>query len=59
MSKVGLVLICYGVFDAICSIGFGPIMKALGGRIPIFILGAIINFATIIGMLLWQVRIIT
>ncbi|XP_023320214.1 UNC93-like protein isoform X2 [Eurytemora carolleeae] len=49
---IGRVLICYGVFDAISSVGFGFIIK-LTGRVPIFILGALINISIIIVMFTW------
>ena len=49
---IGRVLICYGVFDAISSVGFGFIIK-LTGRVPIFILGALINVSIIIVMFTW------
>ncbi|CAG7838482.1 unnamed protein product [Allacma fusca] len=45
-------MICYGVADAISSISFGPIIKSFG-RMPVFILGAVINLAVIITMFLW------
>jgi len=50
---VGRVLIVFGVCDALASVGFGFIIK-LVGRVPIFILGACINFAVIIVMLTWS-----
>merc|ERR1712106_790422 len=49
---VGRVLIVFGVCDALASVGFGFIIK-LVGRVPIFILGAFINFGVIIVMLTW------
>jgi len=49
---VGRVLIVFGVCDALASVGFGFIIKLIG-RVPIFILGACINFAVIIVMLTW------
>jgi len=49
---VGRVLIVFGVCDALASVGFGFIIKLIG-RLPIFILGACINFAVIITMLSW------
>jgi hypothetical protein len=50
---VGRVLIVFGVCDALASVGFGFIIKLIG-RLPIFILGACINFAVIITMLTWS-----
>merc|ERR1711892_499472 len=49
---VGRVLIVFGICDAVASVGFGFIIKIIG-RVPIFILGACINFAVIIVMLTW------
>merc|ERR1711892_1627836 len=49
---VGRVLIVFGVCDALASVGFGFIIKIIG-RVPIFILGACINFAVVIVMLTW------
>ena len=49
---LGRVLIVFGVCDALASVGFGFIIKLIG-RVPIFILGACINFAVIIVMLTW------
>ena len=50
---VGRVLIVFGVCDAAASVGFGFIIKKIG-RIPIFILGAVINVLVIIVMLSWS-----
>jgi len=44
---VGRVIICYGVFDALASVSFGFIIKKIG-RVPIFILGALINLGVLI-----------
>ena len=49
---VGRVLIVYGICDALASIGFGFIIQKIG-RIPIFILGAIINVVVLLVMLIW------
>ena len=49
---VGRVLIVFGICDALASIGFGFIIKKIG-RIPIFILGALINILVIIVMFSW------
>ena len=45
-------LIVFGVCDALASAGFGFIIKLIG-RLPIFILGACLNFGVIITMLCW------
>jgi len=49
---VGRVLICYGVFDAIASVSFGFVIKVIG-RLPIFILGAVINVCVLITLFTW------
>ena len=49
---VGRVLICYGVCDAISSVSFGFVIKVVG-RVPIFILGALINLSCVIVMFYW------
>ncbi len=53
IEKIGYVLICYGVVDAIGSVCCAPIVKYTG-RIVIFIFGAIVNVSTIIVMLTWK-----
>ena len=45
-------MITYGVCDAVCSLSFGIIIKHTG-RLPIYLLGALINFTVII--VLWTV----
>jgi len=53
VHTVGRVLIVYGVCDALASVGFGFIIKKVG-RIPVFILGALINVSVIITMFSWS-----
>ena len=53
VHTVGRVLIVYGVFDSLASAGFGFVIQKVG-RVPIFILGAAINFTVIVVMLSWQ-----
>ncbi len=53
VSNVGYVLICYGLCDAVCSIMFGTIMKHMGGRIPIFVFGALLNYGVIVAFFVW------
>jgi predicted MFS family arabinose efflux permease len=53
VEKVGYVMICYGVCDALASISFGPVIRHLG-RIPVFVFGALLNVSIIITMLLWK-----
>lgn len=50
---VGLILIAYGICDSIGSIGFGQLVKLIG-RWPCFVIGAVINYALIITMLVWK-----
>ena len=53
VHNVGFVLITYGVFDAICSVSFGAIIK-FTGRVPIFLLGAIINIVVVVIFFEWS-----
>lgn len=53
VGNVGYVMICYGVCDAIASISFGPVIRHLG-RVPVFVLGAILNFSMILTMMFWR-----
>lgn len=50
---VGRVLIVFGICDALASALSGILIKWVG-RIPIFIVGACINYGVILVMLLWQ-----
>ena len=52
VDRVGWVLITYGVFDAICSVSFGAVIKYTG-RIPIYSFGALVNLAVITTLLTW------
>jgi len=52
VHNVGWVLITYGVFDAICSISFGVLIKYTG-RVPIFVGGALINIVVIAVFFNW------
>ena len=51
--NIGYVLICYGIADAAFSLGFGYLIK-LFGRIPIFVLGAVINAGVIAVLFTWE-----
>jgi len=55
IHKVGLVMITYGVCDAICSFSFGFVIKRIG-RVPIFVMGALINYGVIIAFFQWSPR---
>jgi predicted MFS family arabinose efflux permease len=52
-SFIGLVLICHGVCNTLCSYVFGSLVKCIG-RLGCFIIAAIINYAMIILMYLWE-----
>lgn len=49
---VGYIIICYGVCDAICSVGFSPIVRKYG-RVPVFSLGFLINLGLNITLTYW------
>lgn len=53
VHMVGYVMICYGVFDALCSICFSPMVK-LVGRIPVFLLGCVANVSIIVLFMVWE-----
>ncbi|KAG4077935.1 hypothetical protein HA402_013435 [Bradysia odoriphaga] len=53
IEKIGYVLICYGVVDAIGSVCCAPIVRYTG-RIVILIFAAVVNIATIIVMFTWK-----
>ncbi|XP_037084786.1 UNC93-like protein [Pollicipes pollicipes] len=55
IHRVGFVMITYGVCDAICSFSFGFVIKRVG-RVPIFALGALINYGVIITFIHWKPR---
>lgn len=44
---------CYGAADAVGSITFGSIVRAIG-RVPIFIFAAALNLGLIIALFLWR-----
>jgi len=52
-SFIGLVLICNGACSALSSYVFGALVKYIG-RIGCFIIAAVLNYATIILMYLWE-----
>lgn len=53
IHMVGYVLICYGVCDAIGSISFTPLVRTIG-RVPVFVLGFIINLSVILTFIYWR-----
>ncbi|KAK7043279.1 Ion channel regulatory protein UNC-93 [Halocaridina rubra] len=53
VHMVGYTMICYGLCDAVCSLGFSPLVKKLG-RIPIFTLAFVLNVAIIIALTRWS-----
>lgn len=52
VHMVGYIIICYGVCDAICSVGFSPIVRKYG-RVPVFSLGFLINLGLNITLTYW------
>ncbi len=52
-SYVGLVIVCNGICQAISSYVFGRLVKYTG-RIVVFSIAALINYAMIILMFLWD-----
>ncbi|CAF1286467.1 unnamed protein product [Rotaria sordida] len=50
---IGLVTICFGICNALCSYIFGDLVKYIG-RIGCFIIAAILNYASIIVMYFWR-----
>ncbi|KAH8303132.1 UNC93-like protein [Drosophila kikkawai] len=53
VNKIGFVMICFGVVNALCSILFGSVMKYIG-RTPIIVLGAVVHFTLITVELFWR-----
>ncbi|XP_044587874.1 UNC93-like protein [Cotesia glomerata] len=53
VQKVGYVMICFGVVNAICSLLFGSVMKFVG-RQPLMALGAIVHAALVGVLLVWR-----
>ena len=52
-SYVGLIMVCNGVFQTLSSYLFGRLVKYTG-RICVFVVASLINYAMIILMLLWE-----
>lgn len=46
-------MICFGIADVIGSYGFGFVVKYIG-RIPCFLVAAVLNYAMIFTMLFWM-----
>lgn len=53
IEKIGYVLVCYGVTDALASVSFGPIIRYVG-RVPVFIFGGKFFNEGIIIVILFQ-----
>lgn len=53
VHRVGYVMICFGVVNAICSLVFGSLMKFVG-RQPLMVLGAIVHVSLIVVLLHWK-----
>ena len=56
VDSVGFAMICFGLTDVLGSYLFGQMVKYVG-RIPCFITGALINYAVIYLMLIWEVNL--
>ncbi|KAM3861460.1 protein unc-93 homolog A-like [Diretmus argenteus] len=50
---VGYVMMCFGACNSICSFVFGRLAEYTG-RVPLFLLAAITNFASILALLYWR-----
>eukprot|EP00794_Sanderia_malayensis_P014408 gene14408-15909_t len=55
IEKVGFVMICFGVTDALCSFGLGKLSEYTGRPILMFS-GAAVNLGLIIMLLAWQLN---
>ncbi|XP_063607086.1 protein unc-93 homolog A-like [Penaeus indicus] len=55
VHMVGATIICYGVCDMVCSLGFTPLVRRFG-RVPVFSLGAAVNVGVIITLRYWTPR---
>ncbi|XP_076243200.1 UNC93-like protein [Calliopsis andreniformis] len=53
VHRVGYVMICFGVVNALCSLVFGSLMKFVG-RQPLMVLGAIVHASLIVVLLHWK-----
>uniref|UniRef100_T1J282 UNC93-like protein n=1 Tax=Strigamia maritima TaxID=126957 RepID=T1J282_STRMM len=53
IHNVGFIMVCFGVADAICCVAFEPIVKKFS-RVPIFLLGGLINASIVVVMLSWH-----
>ncbi|CAK9799471.1 UNC93-like protein [Anthophora quadrimaculata] len=53
VHRVGYVMICFGVVNAVCSLVFGSLMKFVG-RQPLMVLGAIVHVSLVVVLLHWK-----
>ena len=53
MENIGLVLICFGITDAIGCLVFGNLVKKVG-RLPLFLYGGAMNLSLIITLIIWR-----
>ncbi|XP_033335081.1 UNC93-like protein [Megalopta genalis] len=53
VHRVGYVMICFGVVNAVCSLVFGSLMKFVG-RQPLMALGAIVHASLVVVLLHWK-----
>ncbi|XP_077970277.1 protein unc-93 homolog A-like [Styela clava] len=52
VNWIGLMMICFGAVDSICSFIFGRIEKYTG-RVPLFSISTLISFAITTTLLVW------
>jgi MFS family permease len=55
VDKVGYAMLCFGLTDVIGSYFFGQLMKHIG-RMPCFIIAAVLNYSMIFLMLVWDLQ---
>lgn len=53
IHRVGFVMITFGLADAVFSMLFGALIRKIG-RLPIFLLGAVVNGALVAACFLWR-----
>merc|ERR1719193_138597 len=53
MDHIGYTMIAFGLTNSCCSFVFGRLVKTIG-RVPFFVLAALVNVAAILTMLLWD-----
>lgn len=53
IDHIGYTMIAFGLFNSSCSVLFGRLVKTIG-RIPFFVLAALVNVAALLTMVLWS-----